>query len=473
MQYSTVTYQTVFNNSDFRYEAEFFLPKYIIQEKKLLAIKSLPLSDCSSFVNGRAYDSSEFSFTGDVFISKIGDVTQKRDFSLWEKVTKKHFEEINGRYLKHNDILMTLTGDPPDVGKVQLIHNPPKNQLSWNQRVALLRLKKQEIILSPECFFAILSSKYCREHIERWAKGIRQRNVGNPAALKMLIPVLNDDLQNAIKNTIISSFATLEQSTILFQQANYLLLSELGLTDWQPKHCLSCVKNYSETEKAERIDAEYFQPKYEEIIKAIKKYKGGWDTLGNLVTVKKCVEVGSEEYLDDGVPFVRVSNLSPFEITEEKYISEKLYSELMQYQPKQGEILFSKDGSPGTAYYLYEQPPKMIPSGGILRLKRKTDKVSNEFLTMALNSILTKEQVNRDVGGSIILHWRPDQVKETVIPLLSKDKQAKIQQKIAESFALRKQSKHLLECAKKTVEMAIEQNEKTALQWLEKQVRRI
>ena len=73
-----------------------------------------------------------------------------------------------------------------------------------------------------------------------------------------------------------------------------------------------------------------------------KNYPSGWDTLGNLVTLKKCIEVGSGEYLEDGIPFVRVSNLSSFEITEEKYISEELYAEIQEHQPQKGEILLSK-----------------------------------------------------------------------------------------------------------------------------------
>jgi type I restriction enzyme S subunit len=182
---------------------------------------------------------------------------------------------------------------------------------------------------------------------------------------------------------------------------------------------------------------------------------------------------------------VRVSNISPFEITEEKYISEALYNELTpeekdvpfakskNHQPEQGEILFSKDGTPGIAHYLKEQPPKMIPSGGILRLKSKTNRVNNEYLTLVLNSVLTQEQVNRDVGGSIILHWRPDQVKQTVVPILSDAKQQEIQQRVTESFNLRKQSKHLLECAKKAVEMAIEKDEQTAIDWLKAQTQSI
>ena len=73
-----------------------------------------------------------------------------------------------------------------------------------------------------------------------------------------------------------------------------------------------------------------------------------------------------------------------------------------------------------------------------------------------LNSILTQERVNRDVGGSVILHWRPDQVAGTIIPILSKEKQAEIEQKVIKSFDLRNRAKNLLEHAKRTVEIATE-----------------
>ena len=267
-------------------------------------------------------------------------------------------------------------------------------------------------------------------------------------------------------------------SKTTYKQAQELLLTELGLKDWEPKHRLIFIKNYSEIAQAGRIDAEYFQPKYDEIIKAIKSYKGDWGTLGDLVEIKKSIEVGSDEYLDEGVPFIRVGNISPFEISEEKYISEKLYDKLTpnqqnvafeksdNYQPQQGEILFSKDGSPGIAYYLKDKPRKMIVSGGILRLRNKTNRVENEYLTLLLNSVLVQQQIRRDTGGSIILHWRPDQVKRTVVPILPKAKQQEIQQKVSESFALRKKSKQLLENAKRAIEIAIEQDEQSAITWL-------
>lgn len=474
MQYSVVNYKTVKENIDFRYEPEFWLPEYIEEEKRMSQIKTLSLIDCVNFSNGRAFNSNEFSFDGEIFISKIGDVTQKRDYNSWEKISKRHFEEVNAKYLKHNDILMTLTGDPPDVGKVQLIFNPPKEKLSWNQRVALLRLKKQDCISSPEFLFVSLSSKYCRNHIERWAKGIRQRNVGNPAVLSMAIPVL-PKLQNALSELVRKSFDLLGQSRDFYNNAEQFLLSELGLLDWKPKHELAFVKNFSDTKESERFDAEYFQPKYEEIVEAVKKYEGGFDELGNLVKIKKSVEPGSEEYQENGVPFVRVSNLSKFELStnNQQFISNELYNELKTHQPKKCEILLSKDATPGMAYYLNEEPRKMIVSGGILRLKMDSKQALPEYLTLVLNSVIVQKQIERDAGGSIINHWRPDQVKAIIIPILKEDKQKEIKELIEKSFNDRKLSKSLLEIAKRGVETAVEKDESRAQNWIDGEVKKL
>ena len=202
------------------------------------------------------------------------------------------------------------------------------------------------------------------------------------------------------------------ESQSFYSQAQTLLLQELGLTDWKPKHQLSYTKTFSDTQTAGRFDAEYFQPKYEDIIAKIKAYGGGWDVLGNLVTLKKCIEPGSEAYEEFGVPFVRVSNLSKFGLSDnnQQFLSEKTYKELLDHQPKQGEILLSKDATPGIAYYLGSVTEKMVPSGGILRLKVKKENLLPEYLTLVLNSEIVQKQIEKAAGGSIINHWRPDQV---------------------------------------------------------------
>ena len=88
---------------------------------------------------------------------------------------------------------------------------------------------------------------------------------------------------------------------MIYHQAQTLLLAELGLANWQPKHQLTFVKNFSDTKHTERIDADYFQPKHDEIVNAIREYPGGGDTLEILARLKD-------------------SNFKPEPETEYKYI---------------------------------------------------------------------------------------------------------------------------------------------------------
>lgn len=467
MQYSIVKFSEVDLGN--RIDAEYFQPTYLHIEEELIAKKSIPLRTYCDITGSAFYPAATHLYeTGDLPFIRCVDcipfptITKRQDISFEKIPSYFANEHKNIKRLSKRDIVITKVGTPCYSSIVHNIDN-----VALSRTVLGLRDIRD---INPYYLTVFLRSRYgflqlYRERELTIQYQLTLERVGNV----LIYQPESKALENAIADTLIRYEEIIDESEKLYHQVQTLLLSELGLLDWQPKHALSFVRNYSETEQAARFDAEYFQPKYDEIAKAIKKYKGGWDTLGNLVSVKKCVEVGSDEYLDKGIPFIRVSNLSAFELTEEKYISEKLYSELTDHQPKQGEILLSKDATPGIAHYLQEKLRKMIPSSGILRLKLKDNRVNEGYLTLVLNSLITKEQINRDVGGSVILHWRPDQVKQILIPILDKNKQNQIRQKITESFRLRKQSKHLLECAKKAVEMAIEKNEKTATQWLKNQ----
>ena len=76
-------------------------------------------------------------------------------------------------------------------------------------------------------------------------------------------------------------------------------------------------------------------------------------------------------------------------------------------------------------------------------------------------------QAERDAGGSIILHWRVSEIENVVVPIIDFDNQKEISDKIAESFQLKKQSEQLLKLAKTSVEKAIEEGEKAAMEWIE------
>ncbi|MDE0085605.1 MAG: hypothetical protein OXU23_07845 [Candidatus Poribacteria bacterium] len=460
MPYSIVNFQSIIDAShSLRLDAEFFHPDYLKIQHQLEEISSHKLINFQVKIRHPKEIKRNYVDDGILFLRAQNvrplsiDLTSNPVY-----ISEEDAERLNENTIHNKDILITRTG--ANAGQCA-IYLENRDAISSSHTFIV---KSGD--LNPFFLAIFFNSKYGTALIERGRYGSTQPEIAPPFLYQIPIPVW-DSLPFIIEKTYLQSKDLTELSKTRYADARTLLLSELGLADWQPKQQLTFVKNFSDMENAGRIDADYFQPKYDEIVDAIKNYAGDWDILENLVTLKKCVEVGSKAYLEDGIPFVRVSNLSPFEITEEKYISEELYAEIAEHQPKQGEILLSKDATPGIAHYLREAPDKMIPAGGILRLKSKTDRINSEYLTLVLNSILTQEQVNRDVGGSVILHWRPDQVAGTVIPILPQEKQTEIQEKVLESFDLRKRAKDLLEHAKRAVEIAIEQDEQAAIDWLE------
>ena len=96
-----------------------------------------------------------------------------------------------------------------------------------------------------------------------------------------------------------------------------------------------------------------------------------------------------------------------------------------------------------------------VTSGGIVKVKLK-EQIDPEYVALCINSIVGQSQVERDAGGSIIKHWKPEQIKNLLIPILPVATQKKIADLVRESHAARKKAKELLEEAKRKVEEMIE-----------------
>ena len=64
--------------------------------------------------------------------------------------------------------------------------------------------------------------------------------------------------------------------------------------------------------------------------------------------------------------------------------------------------------------------------------------------------------MDRDTGGSVIIHWRPEQIKNCLIPILPDSIQQRIADLVQRSHSARKEAKQLLKEAKRKVEEMIE-----------------
>ena len=216
--------------------------------------------------------------------------------------------------------------------------------------------------------------------------------------------------------------------------------------------------------KTQNVDADYFQPRYDDIISAIKSYPGGWGVIANQAQLKD-------------------SNFKPEPETEYKYIELANIGragEIKGCMVEQGQglpsrarckvdtgdvIVSSVEGSLESIALITGEYDNALCSTGFHAIK--SDVLNSETLLVLLKSRIGQLQLKKGCSGTILTAINREELGRIVVPFIKADKQFEIQQKVAESFNLRKQAKDLLECAKQAVEIAIERDEQTAIDWLE------
>lgn len=380
-------------------------------------------------------------------------------------INKKTYEHphMYRSHLKAGDVLMSIVG--AIIGNSAIVSTD--NDATCSCKLSILRSKNTGII--PEALLVYIKSLYGQNQIQKFKRGAAQTGLLLEDFDQLLIPKFGEEFQQAVKKIVDLSHEFVLAASEIYRDAE----KTLGDTIWddasEPESLSSSIKNYSDSFLVSgRLDAEYYQPKYEALFGALSKFKT--QKLGGargLVNVAKSIEPGSEAYVEVGIPFVRVSDVSKFEISEPEI---KLRSDILPNPevlfPQKDTILLSKDGSVGIAYKIESTMP-VITSGALLHLTvRNKAEVLPDYLALVLNSPIVQLQAERDSNGAIIQHWKPSEIENVIIPVLDMDVQKEIATKVQESFALRKQSKHLLKYAKQAVEMAIKQGEDVALEWL-------
>ncbi len=475
------------DNYSFRFDAEYFKKEYIEAYNKLMR-NSKHISNLAKVTDGE-HGSPDLDINSNiVYLSSHNVKDNIIDLSDIRYCTKELDERNSRSRIEKGNVLLSIVGT---VGNSSVVYKSFTGNTDRN--VATI---KEINGVNPYLVSTLLNSHYGKLQTERLQTGNVQPLLNLLQVKQLLIPIFSDTFQQKIEQCVKSAHAKLEQSKVLYTQAEELLLEELNLKDFEPSN-VACfgsaqqaghspsnrslndttrslsvvemkpgiaIKNLSESfGSSDRLDAEYYQPKYEEIEKRVKDYSGGWDTVGNIVHVDKSIEPGSAHYESEGIPFVRVADITKYGIDKtDKYLSRIEFNNAIK--PGKDTILLTKDGTLGIAYTV-KGNMDVITSGAILHLKIRDEiNILPEYLSLVINSIAVQMQAERDTGGSIIQHWRPGQIKKIIIPLLPLPIQKQMAQMIEKSFTLRKESEQLLENAKRAVELAIEQGEDKAVE---------
>ena len=457
MEYSIVNFSVVKSHKDKRLDAEHYHPYHLTNLRKF-ENKSQPLSEFITYMSGGATPLGAVYPEEGIPFLRVQNIMQNyiSDSDI-KYLSPSQNQEILRSQLKKDDVLLTITG--VSYGKSAVVTD---EFVGANINQHSVKMMVENIV--PYFLSTFLNCKYGYSQATRHVVGITRPALDYSAIKTFLVPDLNADFQEAIASCCRQAEKSREDYKKRYTEAQTLLLAELGLADQQPKHRLTFVKNFSDTESAGRIDAEYFQPKYDKIVNAIKNYSGGWDTLENQVHIK---DTNFNPDAETEYQYIELANIgSNGEIADCMVERGEDLPTRARRKVAAGDVIVSSiEGSLESIALITEEYDNALCSTGFHVVQ--SDVLNSKVLLVLLKSIVGQLQLKKGCKGTILTAVNKAEFGRIAIPKIKEEKQAEIEQQVDESFNLRKRAKDLLEYAKRAVEIAIEQDEQTAIDWLE------
>lgn len=375
-------------------------------------------------------------------------------------------ESENSKYsrthLKRGDIILSKTGGPAAA-----YLNMPECNLS--QDTVAIKLKSNAIIL-PEYTVAYLNCKYGLAQMKKRFTGNIQMHLNlEDCKNKVIIPVMSETMQKGIKAIFQRALSCKDNAQKSFKECEKLLVDAIGFSEKDIRGTNKTIKNYKASYKVSgRLDAEFYSEKYDRLyallhncrkvksIQSIATYnvRGrqpkycSWGTI-NVINSKHILE----NSLDYG-NFEKADALA-----WERNPSAQIRNEDI--------LTYTTGANIGrTAIFLSQE--KAIASNHVNILR--TVERFPVYIAVVLNSFIGKVQTERFCGGSAQQELYPAQIDEFLIPFVDVCVQERISNLYKAAVAYNEKSRTLFSIAAHSIEVAIEQGEQMALEWLKSEV---
>lgn len=453
--------QAILENQVFRVDSQYFKKQHLLDE---LNIHKFPIERLGNlaFITDGQHGYHEVDEA-----SPIRHLTAK-NASEWfandigaDRIASWVDENNKRSSLQKNDLILSTRGT---VGYCSIVDI---DVLPANIDQDVARIKLENPLISAPTLLAYLNSSVGQDWMERNQTGMVQQGLALWRVREMPIPIFSATFQAVVDRVISTSKQNISASKANYSQAETLLLDVLNLADFSPSTENTNIKSFQESFGVSgRLDAEYFQPKFDELEAKITKTHE-LVSMGSLLMLN---QRGTQpDYADEGLPVINSKHVREGEVVlSDNRVANLPDSEKSLFIQK-NDVLINGTGV-GTigrsAPYLHEQ--NAIPDNHVTILR--TDKLNPIFLSVYLNSIAGKYQVDKYFKGSSgQIELYPKDIDCFYVPLVVEAIQTEIAALVQQSFTLKAESERLLEVAKRAVEIAIEQDEPAALAYIEAQ----
>jgi type I restriction enzyme, S subunit len=361
---------------------------------------------------------------------------------------------IGSSELRADDVIVTIIGATEEIiGRAARV-DQSLGRANINQNVAVIRTSL------PAGFLTIfLNTIYGREQLIWLSRQTGQVNLNCREVEELRVPRLSEVFTDKIQKLNDQRHTLLLRSGELYFQAQHLLVSELGLLNWEPPPALSFVRRFSEVMRARRTDAEHFQPKYDEVVTAVSRF-GASPLIAHAKRTTERVRIDpSIEYR-----YIEISDVNTR--TAEVEFTERKGDDLpanARLGLKGGELIISKvRPTRGAVGIVPDECSENSVCSSAFSVYR-VDSPLREYLQVVLRSPLGKLQLEKQSKGTSYPTIDDADVQNVLIPTLTNPTIEKIAALVEESFAAQRKAKALLQSAKLAVETAIAESEERAM----------
>lgn len=455
--FNTITYSSL--QGARRLEAEYYQPNYI-SLMSTLHKKPYIILGRIAFVTDGIHASIDYDENSNIYCLSAQSV-QEGFFDLSARTMISHVQhQRNLRTSIHpGDVIISSMGTigPSAVAYKEML---PANAV---RQVLIIRPNNPNKNYSYY-LAAFLNSKYGMFQSLREATGNVQQHLFIDKVIRYSIPQL------MIQDKVGELYKLAEQNLILSQAkmrfSEQRLLAEVGLQDWKPSHTLTYIRNYNEATMVHRVDAEYFQPKYEELRARIRSYPHGYLKITDVAT-NSDETIDPHVYPERDVDYIELAGINQLLGTVENVskIKGKDAPSRARMSLRTGDVIASSiEGSLDKVAVISEEHDGAVGSTGFFVLRPRA--IPSGYLLTLAKSIVVREQMRCLSSGTILAAVPGRSVRNIIIPNIPSDERDKISEMVEQSHAASRKARLLLEKAKRAVEIAIEEDEDKAAEFL-------
>lgn len=161
-----------------------------------------------------------------------------------------------------------------------------------------------------------------------------------------------------------------------------------------------------------------------------KGFSDPWEQrkLGDIADIKDSARISNELWVENGIPYLRSSDLVIGELNGKLFISKEIYEGYASKTgaPQKDDVLFTSGGKVGIVYHKKDESPVYVQGGAVLYVKTSTSNLlDGSFLSIYFSSPRMQTYMDVASSGGTIKHFtlKPANASPIIFPSLSEQQQ--------------------------------------------------